>query len=321
MAPVGETERELTRIWGDVLGVGDVGATDNFFDLGGHSLKVTKLVALVHQRLGVQVPLAAVFRCPSARALAQYLLDAARYGVSLADEAMVSLGGAPGAPPIFALPPGTGDVLGYMPLAAELPAWRFHAFNFVEADSRLSDYADLVSSVTDGPAVLFGYSSGGNLAFHVAAELERRGRVVSDIIMVDSGRRIAPYPFVEDAVMQVAQDFLNHDTIRPYCGTPVLRDKAIRRVVGSYRFLSSTTDLHSVRANIHVLLCANQMMDAVYDGQVIARIEGWRDATSGVFRMWPGLGEHNLMLYDPALPAKAAVLREILALTAAGAGA
>jgi len=48
-------------IWEEVLGQKGIGATDDFFDIGGHSLRVTKLIALIHQKMGIQVPLASVF--------------------------------------------------------------------------------------------------------------------------------------------------------------------------------------------------------------------------------------------------------------------
>ena len=206
----------LTAIWEEVLGTTGIGATDNFFDLGGHSLNLTTLVALIDQRLGIRTPLSLVFRSPTIRDVARALLDAARHGVSLADDAMVLLGGREDAPCVFALPPGTGDVLGYIPAAALWTGHRFYAFNFIEAATRLSDYADLISATQpEGPYVLFGYSSGGNLAFHVTRELERRGHRVSRIVMVDSGRTLSPYPVLEDEVMLTASDFLNHETIRP----------------------------------------------------------------------------------------------------------
>ncbi len=39
VAPTSEIEVELAKIWSDVLGIEKIGIQDNFFDLGGHSLK------------------------------------------------------------------------------------------------------------------------------------------------------------------------------------------------------------------------------------------------------------------------------------------
>ena len=45
LPPRTETEAALARFWSEVLGVEQVGVHDNFFDLGGHSLAATEIVA------------------------------------------------------------------------------------------------------------------------------------------------------------------------------------------------------------------------------------------------------------------------------------
>ncbi|WJM07716.1 non-ribosomal peptide synthetase [Paenibacillus sp. PK1-4R] len=55
-------EASLAEIWKSVLGLEHIGVHDNFFDLGGHSLRATTLVSKVHQELNVELPLRDVFR-------------------------------------------------------------------------------------------------------------------------------------------------------------------------------------------------------------------------------------------------------------------
>jgi amino acid adenylation domain-containing protein len=72
LPPSGDTEREIAALWGELLGIGEVGAEDNFFDLGGHSL----LVAKVHRRLRDRAPgltVVDLFRHPTVRSLAVFL--------------------------------------------------------------------------------------------------------------------------------------------------------------------------------------------------------------------------------------------------------
>ncbi|TCN18914.1 non-ribosomal peptide synthetase, partial [Mesobacillus foraminis] len=71
--PVTETERIIAEIWKDILGVYRVGMEDNFFELGGHSLKATQLTSRLHKELKVELPLKAVFSCPSVKELADYI--------------------------------------------------------------------------------------------------------------------------------------------------------------------------------------------------------------------------------------------------------
>jgi amino acid adenylation domain-containing protein len=61
MAPVTETEQKLAAIWEVVLGREKVGINDNFFDLGGHSLKATKMVSMVHKEFEVKLQLKDLF--------------------------------------------------------------------------------------------------------------------------------------------------------------------------------------------------------------------------------------------------------------------
>ncbi|WP_162788370.1 non-ribosomal peptide synthetase [Amycolatopsis albispora] len=53
-------EKAIAELWADVLGVERVGVVDNFFDLGGHSLLITQLMARVKAVLEVDVPMTAV---------------------------------------------------------------------------------------------------------------------------------------------------------------------------------------------------------------------------------------------------------------------
>ena len=63
-------EKQLVKIWGDVLGNAEVGIYDDFFELGGHSLLALQIVARVRQRFLVELPLALLFEEPTAAALA-----------------------------------------------------------------------------------------------------------------------------------------------------------------------------------------------------------------------------------------------------------
>ncbi|PTT89394.1 non-ribosomal peptide synthetase, partial [Pseudomonas sp. HMWF005] len=72
VAPQGETETTMARVWAEVLGVEQVGRHDNFFELGGHSLLAVRLVNQL-QRAGLQVSLAELFQHPSVESAAALL--------------------------------------------------------------------------------------------------------------------------------------------------------------------------------------------------------------------------------------------------------
>jgi acyl carrier protein len=63
--PSTETEQTLAEIWSRVLGVEQVGATDNFFMIGGHSLLATQVVSRVRQSFQIEIPLREMFESPT----------------------------------------------------------------------------------------------------------------------------------------------------------------------------------------------------------------------------------------------------------------
>ncbi|PSK46149.1 Nonribosomal peptide synthetase 2 [Elsinoe australis] len=64
VAPRNEIELSLCEEFADILGVASVGITDNFFDLGGHSLMATRLAARLRRRLDLQLSVKEVFDNP-----------------------------------------------------------------------------------------------------------------------------------------------------------------------------------------------------------------------------------------------------------------
>jgi amino acid adenylation domain-containing protein len=71
--PADRVEVELLRIWREVLGTQRVGVDDNFFDLGGTSLQLTKAHALIQASLGTPLALVDLFQYPRIRALAEHI--------------------------------------------------------------------------------------------------------------------------------------------------------------------------------------------------------------------------------------------------------
>jgi acyl carrier protein len=66
-------EQIVARAWREALSVPSVGLTDNFFDLGAHSLTVAEVQARLQQDLGREVALVDFFQFSTVAALAAHL--------------------------------------------------------------------------------------------------------------------------------------------------------------------------------------------------------------------------------------------------------
>ena len=89
-------EEIVAGVWREVLGVDAPSAGANFFDLGGHSLVATQVVARLRTVLGIEVPLRALFEAPTVRALA-----------ALIEETRAQGGRPPASPPLTSARPAS----------------------------------------------------------------------------------------------------------------------------------------------------------------------------------------------------------------------
>ena len=78
-------EEAVAAVWSELLRAGEIGAGDNFFDLGGDSIQAVRLVSRVNQRLGSRLRVQDVFRHQTVAALAAQV-TATRERRSIEDE-------------------------------------------------------------------------------------------------------------------------------------------------------------------------------------------------------------------------------------------
>lgn len=199
-APRSVEEEVLAGLFAEVLGVDRVGVDDDFFALGGHSLRATRLIGRVRGALGVEVPLRAVFESPTvAKLTAQLRPDA---GTRSADPFAVVLPLKSGGTrkPVWCLHPGGGLSWAYLGLSASFPdrpVYGVQARGFDGAtplpetiDAMAEDYLEqILLTQPEGPYHLLGYSFGGVVAHLIAVKLRERGREVGMLAILDAAPR------------------------------------------------------------------------------------------------------------------------------------
>ncbi|HEY6179586.1 MAG TPA: amino acid adenylation domain-containing protein, partial [Kofleriaceae bacterium] len=73
LAPDGDLEQAISRIWAEVLGVDRIGANDNFFDLGGSSFLLARVRARLEGLVGRPVPMVVLLQFAQVRSLSAHL--------------------------------------------------------------------------------------------------------------------------------------------------------------------------------------------------------------------------------------------------------
>ena len=193
IAPRTNLEKDLATLWQEVLGVGDIGIHDNFFDSGGDSLKAVRLVARLEMRFEVKVPVASLFGAQTISQLAHIIHN------EIHDwSPIVPIQPQGHKTPIFAVHALGAMVLSYEPLSRALgknqPFYGIQAYGFEEGQTPYTDLHEMVSFYTqaiieqqpEGPYQLMGHSFGGIIAVEIARKLQHLGKDVTYLAMLDT---------------------------------------------------------------------------------------------------------------------------------------
>jgi thioesterase domain-containing protein len=184
-------ERKLAAIWESVLNVRPIGIEDNFFDLGGHSFLVAKLLRRIEVEIGTRLSMAAVFAAPTIARLAELLGDRSL---------IARVPRTANLQPVGSLEPLFWIYGGPMvrTLAARLGTHRpFLGVRIEHADDEDfsgSTFAQLAARLTHtvraaqphGPYYLGGWCVSGLLAYEVASQLIDAGEKVGLVVMLDT---------------------------------------------------------------------------------------------------------------------------------------
>jgi thioesterase domain-containing protein len=184
-----DVELLVARAFTEVLGVSELCVEDDFFALGGNSLRALRLLQLIRQSCSSALGLADIFAAPSVAALG----------------ARIARGGSVDRPTVLRLKPGQGTPLFlvcgihiYQPLADALPCANPAFALLLPSEAgvgqalppieRLAfDYVQALRKHTpQGPYALGGLSFGGAVAYEMARQLNAAGQEVSVVGLFDT---------------------------------------------------------------------------------------------------------------------------------------
>jgi len=192
LAPNTQLEKLLTMIWTDVLGLDQIGIHDNFFDLGGDSLRALEIVCAINSQLHRGLSPEIMARASTIRELAIILEDSGCATIS----SLVPIRSRGSRPRLFCVPGVAGSALTYWPLARHLnPDQPVFAFEPVGLDGIKSPDQDVETMATRyvadmrkmqpiGPYYLIGTCFGSTVAFEMARQLGKQDQEVPTVFLL-----------------------------------------------------------------------------------------------------------------------------------------
>lgn len=200
--PRDEIESKLARLWERVLDTAPVGVTDSFFELGGNSLLAARMFSETTREFGKNLPLATLFREGTIEHLATLLRHNEDDELKGRWSSLVSIQPAGSKQPFFCVHGVGGNVLTYRALAQYLgPDQPLYGLQSAGLDGKQTPHttveamaAHYIEAICDlqpeGPYLLGGLSFGGIVAFEMARQLQKRGRKVACVALLDSPTEI-----------------------------------------------------------------------------------------------------------------------------------
>jgi amino acid adenylation domain-containing protein len=193
-------QAQLVEIWEEVLNTSPISITDDFFQIGGHSLLAVRIMTMIRNRLKQTVPVTSLFRNPTIAGLAKVL---AQSSAAPASPVLVEIQPEGEDVPFFCVHPVGGSVFCYADLARALGRKRpFYGLQApapgVFSEDALDESGATIEQIASlyirdiqrvrrrGPYLLGGWSMGGLIAFEIARQLNQQGESVGTLVLFDT---------------------------------------------------------------------------------------------------------------------------------------
>jgi acyl-CoA synthetase (AMP-forming)/AMP-acid ligase II/thioesterase domain-containing protein/acyl carrier protein len=335
-------EAQLQDIWADVLGADAVGLDEDFYDLGGDSLKAEELFLQIEAALRCRLPSGVLFDAATVETMARRIAD---YSGS---PCLVRVAPDGDRTPLFIVHGGDGNAVYFRNLARYLdPDQPVYAFQCVGLDGReqpLTGIEDIVERYLPelravqphGPYYIAGFSFGGRVAYVMAQRLRAAGEAVALLAMLDTYALTGEDFLGLWPAMLLRLRGLRRVRLRALPGYVAARLRNVTRVLAMRlpqpvfalfrrRFGGETQAVpHSLRlAPLEAHAMANRAFrPAPYDGDLVlfraaenrpGRHEGWDALVKGRFEVREVPGGHTDILAEPRVKILAQELGAVLA--------
>ncbi len=300
-APRNMTEEKLAVIWSEVLGRQRIGIDENFFEIGGHSLKAMAVTSRMLKDLAIDVPVNVLFEKTTIEGLAAYIDQGGH-----TDDVKKTVFNQESTRHLFAFPPVLGYGIVYGKLAEQMPEYKIHAFDFIESDDRAVRYAEAISGLQpEGPLTLIGYSAGCGLAFEVAQTLEKNGRKVEKLLMIDSYMKNGVSDLEGRSIEADTAALMEANKDNEYMKIKAVADGIAKKMTAYYSYFVNLVHQGTVSSEIHLIKSEQAKPLPEW-------LSSWKEGTASSYDEYQGAGRHDEMLADGFVKTNADLIRQIL---------
>lgn len=188
-------EFQMTQLWEETLQRSSLSVTDNFFEVGGHSLLAVRLMAKIEKTFGKRIPLTALFQEGTIENLTSIVRESTDQSHF---SPLVKLNSHGEKTPFYCVHPAGGNVLCFFEMGKIIgrnrPVYGLQSKGIDgekepldRVETMASYYIDeLLKIQPDGPYCLGGYSFGVHVAFEMARQLADQGKEVRTLAMLDT---------------------------------------------------------------------------------------------------------------------------------------
>lgn len=263
VAPTTELEVQLCAIYGEVLGLPaeQISVEADFFRLGGNSILAIKLVSRINAAFESMIRITDIFVKKSVKEISYEILKH-KYVYN----PIIKLTTAVGKANLFMIHPGYGDSKEYIDLAKKLSGiyncygidnFNIHHRNKISDLSILAqyylEYIDEIQRNTNSNSyIILGWSFGGEVAFEVCSQLEKRGEKDIKLYLLDS------FLYSETDTLITTRELIEEVVDRLYL-------KASAEGFAEYHFLTDGAEIPLLEHINDIVLTLSKMRRHRYD--------------------------------------------------------
>jgi thioesterase domain-containing protein/acyl carrier protein len=322
VAPRNDIELRLLEIWTQVLERSSFGVTDNFYDLGGDSLKAVYMIAEVESEFCVALSPAEINDAATVEKMAGILgrSVSAVQPQEPEDHGIVELQKGTSRRALFCFPGNSGAVFSFYPLSEKLgPDRGVFVVSYAYLGRRIlrPSMEGLAAACLEGikkvqsagPYHLAGYCFGASVAYEVAQQLRAAGEEVALLALLDPELGTPPGPLWKDAVEKARQfaSWLRSIFTGPRKAESPVQDRGRLMQARIARYQARALSVHQRYQH----LPSQSRLSVIYatQGSESGDFPFWQQRAAGGIEDFSVPGTHFTMLQEPNVRRLAEILQ------------